>query len=670
VASFIGTPAYMSPEQAGGLDLDTRSDIYSLGVILHELLVGAPPFTVGSGPHGGADDELRRRIREVEPAPPSAAVARLAPEARARVAGTRATDPARLVAQLRGDLDHIVLHCLEKDPARRYATANSLAGDVRRHLADEPVLAGPPDPLYRLLKSIRRNRALYAAGLVVFLALVSATSISVTLAVRARRAERLAEERAQAEILARTRAEEAEHHAAAEAATSAGLSDFLSKDLLAQASPDNQPDRDVKLRTVVDRASERLKARFPDAPLLRAVVRETLADTYLALGEYAAVKDQCQRAYDLRRENLGPDHLDTLRIAVKLYDSLPVAEKLERADSLGQDTLDRLLRTVGKDHPLALQQRVSLHKIRYRGRYTEAEPLLRASLEDARRVLGTDNPVTLSALSDYAVVLAELDRLAEAATLAEEALGHLRRVYGTEHPQTLPTMSRLVTMYGQLERYGEARTLGEQLVAVRTRLLGADHPQTLTAATVLAGVLVGGHAYADAEPLIATTTEALLRKVGPEHPATLNNHLLLATIRFDQGRLEEADALLASTLESLQKKLGPGYSDTIGAAVLRGRIAATRGDWVAATGFLGPAVAAARSTIGPAAPITLKAVFELAGVQVGQGQVADAVPLYREVFMQRRARLGAAHADTVAAGEALDRTLAILGRPAEASGKK
>ncbi len=193
LGQFLGTPAYMSPEQAEQreTDLDTRSDVYALGVLLYELLTGRPPYDPKELVQAGLL-EIRRIIREVDPPRPSTVISTLAEADRDTVARLRGAAAPRLTAALRGDLDWIVMRCLEKDRDRRYGTAAALAEDVRRHLRQEPVEARPPHALYRLKKFINRNRLACASAAAVTIALVAGTIVSTRQAIRATRAERLA----------------------------------------------------------------------------------------------------------------------------------------------------------------------------------------------------------------------------------------------------------------------------------------------------------------------------------------------------------------------------------------------------------------------------------------------------------------------------------------------
>jgi hypothetical protein len=207
----------MSPEQAemSGLDIDTRSDIYALGVLLYELLTGKTPFDAKELVQSGID-AMRKTIREQEPQRPSTRLSTMLGEALTTTANAHGSDSVKLLKLIRGDLDWIVMKCLEKDRTRRYDTANGLAADLKRHLNNEPVTARPPSAGYRFQKAFRRNKLVFAAAGAVGGALLLGLVVSAWQAVRATQAskaesrQRLLAEGAQAEALAKQREAEAE----------------------------------------------------------------------------------------------------------------------------------------------------------------------------------------------------------------------------------------------------------------------------------------------------------------------------------------------------------------------------------------------------------------------------------------------------------------------------
>jgi hypothetical protein len=294
VGALIGTPEYMSPEQAAssGEDVDTRTDVYSLGLVFYELLAGAPPIDLQKI----AFEEFLRKLREDEPPKPSTKIRTLDPAASAETAHKRDTEPLTLAKQIHGDLDSIALKALEKDRSRRYGSPSDLAADIRRNLNHEAVLAVPPSALYRARKFARRNRGVLLTACSFALVLIVAAAVSVRQSVRANN----------------------------ETAVAQAVNDFLQNDLLAQASvatqsgPSAKPDPDLKVRTALDRAATRSVGKFGQQPEVEAAIRDTIGQTYMDLGIYHEARTQLERALDLHRRVLGTNNPKTLKTMSRL----------------------------------------------------------------------------------------------------------------------------------------------------------------------------------------------------------------------------------------------------------------------------------------------------------------------------------------------------------------
>jgi len=492
---LVGTLAYMSPEQVSMATdkLDTRSDVYALGVILYELLAGRLPYEVSEGSIAGA-------IRVIEESEP-----------KSLTSASRA---------LRGDLDTIVLRSLRKCPDDRYQSASDLAADIHRFLNREPIAARPPSAGYQLRKFAQRNKALVGGVMATFVALVLGvigTGYGMLEMTNQRNEARL-----QASIVV-------------------AVNTFFADDLLAQADPKIEPDREIPLHVALDRAAERIEGKFEDAPLVEASIRRTIGRTYDNLGKYESARLQLTRALDLYSAELGDWHEDTIQCRSDLGMLLMNVGEYDRAERIFLDILAVRKEDLGALHRETISPLQNLGAIYLeQGRYDQAEPILMETLSVLRRDEPVDDGEVAITLNNLGSAYMYMGRLQEAEKLFNEGLNLQKRVHGPEHPNTLQAMAALGTLFANQRRFDDAVELLSSALELQRRVLGEDHRNTLQTAGVLAAVYGVKGDSKRMRDLLREILQVQRRVIGEEHLDTLVTRLSLADVARDENRNDDA----------------------------------------------------------------------------------------------------------------------------------
>jgi serine/threonine protein kinase len=567
---IIGTPVYMSPEQAegSGLDIDTRTDVYSLGVLLYELLTNTTPFSakelISKGYH-----EMLRIVREVEPPRPSVRVSTLDGTTTAR---RGPIDTRALASQLSGDLDWIALKCLEKDRARRYDTANALADDVMRHLNGEAVVAAPPSRIYRMRKFARRHWAGALATGLVALALIAGMSGTLWQAQRARAAE----------TEMRRRADDLEKVARFQENLIAGIDaqkmgENLRQSLLEAAGQENRAALETAFarvnfidiarksldRNIFQGALTAIEDQFDSQPLIKARLLETVASSLGNLGLLDRAMAPLDKALQIRRREQGDLHRETLALIDFKSTLLSLEEKPAEAEPYAREALAGRRRALGNADPDTLDSISVLGGLLIQqGKLAEAEPLMRESLEGFRRIKGDTDSRTLSALADMGNLLSWQNRDAEALPYFRKAFEGQRRLHGDADPATLIDKDLLGVALQALGKLDEAEPMLSEALEGLRRAKGNDHPDTALAIARMADQRLLQGRLAESETYRRESVEARRRVSGEDDPRTLKEQSLLAQVFWKQGKLAEAESAYRMVLTTRRRVLGDNHADT------------------------------------------------------------------------------------------------------------
>lgn len=570
---LVGTLQYMSPEQVGADpgDVDTRTDVYALGVILFELLTCETPYDVGSA----TLFEASRIIREQTPKRLSS-----------------------FDARWRGDADTIVQTALQKDRETRYPSVSALRQDIWNYLHNASISARPPSLGYQLKMLARRHRG-FVTGLVLTMLALAISSVVITRLYFQAKADRQV---AQRESI----------NARREVRISAEVNRFLNDDLLASVSPENTPDPDVTMRKVLDIAAKRIEGRFTDEPRVEASVRLALGRTYSKLALYDEAETHMDRAVALMRASDADDAamfpaltaLGELRYRTADYDA---------ADKLLSEALEASRHAWGENDSRTASAMNTLAFLRLQqGRISEARPLMERSIEIARACHGESNPEFVNMLMNLAMLYLAHEEFAEARRVLEDAYATAKKQLGPLHPTTLTCGNSLASVYNDMGRYDEGIALLRSIAESQTRVLGADHPQTLISMNNLGFALMKLDRLDEAEPIIEHVVEARKRVLGETHPHTLASLANLGALRRKQKRYDEAERIYKRNLEVNTETLGADHPETIYCLHDLARLYMVQEDYASAEPIV-KEIIARRERLSPTPDIVLGRVYELHG---------------------------------------------------------
>lgn len=694
---FVGTPAYMSPEQAemSGLDVDTRSDVYSLGVLMYELITGSTPFESQKLLDAGYD-RLRKAITEEEPPIPSTRLSSLEKDGLTVIAKYRRLEPGSLSDHVKGELDWIVMKALDKDRTRRYQSAAALGQEIQRYLNDEPVEACPPNKVYRLCKTIRRHRGAALAAALICLSLVAGTLLAMN---GWRRATREASD-------------------ALRQAKRADTVSHLLFEMFESATPGSNQGRQYTVMQLLDDFGRDLQGHLSQEPEVEYSLRQVLARAYEGLGEYLESEKHWRRSKELARTIYGSDSAQELAADVRLGWVFHQMGHLEEARALIESSLGRQRELLGENHADCLESAIylveiwhgegDLHKAeqlarsvlaRYetmedrpqrqwiwlqqilagicrdqgrldeaetishrvlavasqrhgednphtfkaihtlaqsffdRGRFADGEALLEGGLERARRSLGENHPMTLTLWSDISALRQTQGRREEAVSILENVLKIQKERLGADHTDTLRTMLKLAEFYRADNRTEDAETLTRGAAAISRDQLGDRHLLTFDSVAAHLQLLLDEKRFSEAEPLARASYETAAESLGPDHPSSVRIQLLLADLHMGLERPRESEAIYREVLNRQQRREGTAETAILETKAKLAVSLEKLRRFREASSTIEPVFDRRAQLLGEAHPETLEALLFLGRMQLHLWHSFDAESLLKKAWL-------------------------------------
>ena len=642
------TPGYASPEQILGEPVTTATDVYSLGILLYELLAGRLPWEQDET----LPEAVRRVLAEGVPRPPSTAVTLPASGRSSSTTGTttitaeqvaaaRRAQPGPLRRRLRGDLDDIVLMALRREPERRYASVDHLAEDLRRHLAGLPVSARPSTVLYRAHKFVRRHRE--AVAIAASLAVLLASLVAFyTL--------RLRQERGQAED---------------EAEKARRVAEFV-VDLFEVSDPSRSRGETITARELLDQGQRRLSGLDAE-PKIQSAMMNTIGNVYRTLALYDEAEPMLEGALERRLRLAGgaasPEVAESLQSLGRLRGA--------QGDSVTAEALQR--RALDTWQALSVEGSAELARswddlgaaLFDRGDYAAAEAAHREALEVWRARGAGSRKERADSLDRLAAALHEQGRYQDAERHYREALAIRLVVHGEGSLEVSDSHSNLGNLLRFVDRPAEAEAAHRRALEIRRDVLGPEHPNLTTSLNSLAVLLASQGRLEEAVPLFEEALDIRVRSLGPDHPRVGVPLTGLADAYRRLGRLDDAETLFRRSIELHRASLPAGHPFIAHPLVGMGTTLAASGDHDAAARLYREALEIRRAAL-EATHWEIPYTEGLLGRELVQlGEVEQGLVLLSRSHARLSELLGAENSRTVAAGERLAAALAAAGQSPE-----